>query len=336
MTFRLYPSLKLEPVCLNFYRFLLENIPQASTFSNLLCEIMHLICHESYFSFQGKLYKQNVGVLIGSPMAGPLAEITLRQRLPFFQPSIKLYLHYVDDILVVWKHPDKIDDFADALTMQQYRLSLLKDQHSMLGVHFLDIYIQAAHGTIKTKVYRKSSNKSVLIPNWSNDPISYKKSAFRSLYRRAIMYCSENNDLRQELSYLDDIGRQHGYTILFLRRILSEVRNECSTRSTEANPSNYLPILYHLKNLRVVKTITKKRNKKLAAHRDPTLFNLLRNDKDPLQQSEKNGGYRIPTKDAQTQEEAAYIGVTARNLKKGVEEHKKDISQAKLTTVLAM
>lgn len=71
----LYPSLCLEPVCLLFYRFLMENLPPEQADASLIREVAYLICYGFYFTFRGKIFKQVHGVPIGSPIAGMLAEI---------------------------------------------------------------------------------------------------------------------------------------------------------------------------------------------------------------------------------------------------------------------
>lgn len=54
----LYPSLHLEPTCLLFYRFMMENVPQAQERAPLLREIVHTICYGSYFKFKEKVHAQ--------------------------------------------------------------------------------------------------------------------------------------------------------------------------------------------------------------------------------------------------------------------------------------
>lgn len=90
-----------------------------------------------------------------------------------------------------------------------------------------------------------------------------------------------------------------------------------------------------MKNLEVVRRIARNINRRLTSYRDPTVFNLLRSDKEPIQQQERTRVYRIPIDNIRTQEEASYIGVTVRNLKKRLYEHKENIRQGKLTTALA-
>lgn len=136
---------------------------------------------------------------IGTPIAGPLVEIILRvvenQKFESFQPIMKL-MQYIDDLLIVWKDLDRVDEFAEVLTMEQYSLKLKKDQESTTGIHFLDLQIEVDKRKFKTKVYRKPTYKLILIPNWSNDPMNYKKAVFQNYYKRSLTYCSEKKDLQ--------------------------------------------------------------------------------------------------------------------------------------------
>lgn len=73
----------------------------------------------------------------------------------------------------------------------------------------------------------------------------------------------------------------------------------------------------------------------MAPERSTTVFNALRNEKDPPKRSEQKGVYKIPVEDLDSNKKLAYVGVTSRKLSKRLEEHKKDIEQARTTTALA-
>lgn len=64
----------------------------------------------------------------------------------------------------------------------------------------------------------------LLIPNWSNNPVSYKMAAFRSFYKRVLTYCWEEEDLTQELAYVEKVGMQHEYSKTFFRQIWNKVK----------------------------------------------------------------------------------------------------------------
>lgn len=181
----------------------------------------------------------------------------------------------------------------------------------------------------------------VLILNWSNDPVGYKKAAFQSFYKRALIYCSTEEGLNKELEYILEVGKQHGYRKVFLTKIFKQVKKKMCERGEGAmeprdKELNYILMPYHLRNLKVMKRIAKRKCVRLAPRRNLTLFDILRNEKDPFQQKEPKGVYRIPVKDMQTNEESEYIGVTGRTIARRLEEQKKDIEQARLTMSLAV
>lgn len=85
----LYPSLNLNATCLFFYRFLLRFTPENERDPKVLRELAYLLCHESYFEFKGQFYHQTIGVPIGSPVAGALAEIIVREIEGQLSPTIR-------------------------------------------------------------------------------------------------------------------------------------------------------------------------------------------------------------------------------------------------------
>lgn len=122
---------------------------------------------------------------------------------------------------------------------------------------------------------------------------------------------------------------------------MCEVERKIHNNTQASNPitnneQEYLPVSHHLRNLRILKNLAKMANKKLAPKWAMTLFNMLWNDKDSLMEQECKEVYRIPIREVQTNQNAAYALVTTRTLKKRIEEHKKNIAKAKLTTSLAV
>lgn len=101
------------------------------------------------------------------------------------------------------------------------------------------------------------------------------------------------------------------------------------------NQQQFIPIPYRLNNNRQVKRILKKSNYKKAYKRAPTIYNILRNDKDKYDDQYKSGIYKIPLVDLNTRQNKAYISATGRNFKDRIKEHKDDIKKANLTTALA-
>lgn len=118
-----------------------------------------------------------------------------------------------------------------------------------------------------------------------------------------------------------------------VKKKLTAVNNEIRAQGSDSKDVVLVP--YHLKNINVVKKVAKDMNKRIATERGTTIFNAVRNDKDPLTKLEQKGVYRIPIMEEGVNNKKAYVGVTTRKLHKRLDEHKKDIAQARLTTSLA-
>ena len=81
---------------------------------------MIFICDRAYFSFQGQIYEQCFGTLMGSPLSPIIANLymeNLEQKIidacPVgFKP--KIWVRYVDDIFEVVKR-DKVQELIDNL-----------------------------------------------------------------------------------------------------------------------------------------------------------------------------------------------------------------------------
>lgn len=177
---------------------------------------------------------------------------------------MKLYVRYVDDVLVIWKDKEKVEELAEEFTLMQYGLKLKRDQLSNMEIHYLDLQLHLQEGGIKMRIYRKPTYRPILITNWSNDLINYKKAAFWSLYKRVLSYCSSKEDLNKELKYILEIGLKHGYRKTFLTKVLNEVKKKMSNggRSTEKSGGNghsFIPVPYHLKNLGIMKKLEKRK-----------------------------------------------------------------------------
>lgn len=97
----------------------------------------------------------------------------------------------------------------------------------------------------------------------------------------------------------------------------------------------YLPVPYNLKKFNFINRIAKHK-KKISTRRAPTMFNLVRNGKDPLKNAQRSGVYKILVENARTKQKSAYIGIMKRMLAQRIEEHRRDISKGKLITALSV
>ena len=75
-------------------------------------ELLTLCTKNVHFAFEGKIYKQNDGVAMASPLGPVLADTFLveleEKLLPTLQEHMKPWKCYVDDTLS-WINPDYIE-----------------------------------------------------------------------------------------------------------------------------------------------------------------------------------------------------------------------------------
>lgn len=154
--------------------------------------------------FKKKFYQQVKGVPIGSPMVGILAELIVRSKetliLKDFANDYKFYKRYVDDVLVIWKKNDRSEDLENAFTDMAYGLALKTNQIDRKTVHFLDIWIKVEQTFYSAKIYQKPTVNHLIIPYWSEDPISNKKAAFYAYFKRSITHTNITERQEEEIT----------------------------------------------------------------------------------------------------------------------------------------
>ncbi|BHF57593.1 hypothetical protein SprV_0100053500 [Sparganum proliferum] len=162
-----------------------------------LLELIDL-CMETNFSFDQQYYQQLKGALMGSPISGFLAEITMQNleatALPLVNP--KLWLRYVDGTFAIVKK-DQLETLHNTInsTMSGIKFTLEKEVDKELP--FLDVLVKRkTDGTLSTSVYRKETYAEVILHNESNHPISHKRGTINSLLSRAKTHCSDEEGYR--------------------------------------------------------------------------------------------------------------------------------------------
>ncbi|CAH8642520.1 unnamed protein product, partial [Dicrocoelium dendriticum] len=93
-----------------------------------ITEGMQLCLNMSYFTFQSRLYTQELGLAMGSPISHVLANLYMEdfetKALTDSCSSPKIWWRYVDDILVIIKR-DKKDEFLNRLnTLWNWNLAM--------------------------------------------------------------------------------------------------------------------------------------------------------------------------------------------------------------------
>ena len=152
-------------ICINQ---LFENTDTVEGFKK--SELKQLLClatKESYFIFNGLLYKQIDGVAMGSPLGPSLANAFLSyyeknwlNNCPQgFKPIF--YRRYVDDIFLLFKSNDHLKYFQDFLNSCHINMSFSMETEKENKLSFLDVEVIREQGKFTTIVYRKPTFSGV-------------------------------------------------------------------------------------------------------------------------------------------------------------------------------
>lgn len=337
----LYPSIKQEPACLLLYRFFLKHLPEDQCDLSVIRSICHLIVHESYFVFDHKFYIQTSGVPIGSPLAGVLAELIIRNKeeiiLPEISHRLKLYKRYIDDVLVISEKCNYINDLEKRFTDESLGLTLVKQRENETQIEYLDINIRLQRGEYILSIFRKNTYVPLFIKADANEPWNFKLAAFRALLNRVNTHCTTTIDKQREIEWIKEQAYKHGYKKRVINKLIKEHTKIKYKRDNDQNNKERKTYTMDINSiaLRYKRKLENISGQRIVFNRTNTLFNLIRNDKDRVNIKECPGVYKIPFYDNDNDTEGNYIGYTSRSIKKRLPEHKKDLLNKTANTTLA-
>ena len=160
-------------ICVNQ---LFENTDTVEDFTKSeLKQLLCLVTKESYFIFNGLLYKQIDGVVMASPLGPFLAnaflsyqEKNLLNNCPQgFKPVF--YRRYIDDIFILFNFMDHLKYFQSFLSTCHINMSLSMETERENKLFFLDVEVICEKGKFTTTIYQKPSFSGV----YSNFKVFY-------------------------------------------------------------------------------------------------------------------------------------------------------------------
>ena len=187
---------------------------------------------DTYFFFDGKLYKQIDGVAMGSPLGPTLANIFLcfhekqwLSRTPsHFAPMT--YKRYVDDIFTVFDNENQANQFLSYINSQHSNLNFTLEKESSNKLAFLDVMMRKNERNIETSVYRKPTTTELGTNYFSFTPIKFKLNAIKTLIHRAYSVCSNYKCFDSEIVFLRKFFTYNAYPIKFFEKEVFEYLNK--------------------------------------------------------------------------------------------------------------
>jgi len=239
----------------DWYKYTPDMQPIPSGFIKLMIKI---ILDQTFFTFDGKIYKQNYGITMGAPSSVKLANITLHKHLlnisknhPKTMPFLQLRL--IDDIFGVWTGTEsELLDWVAFLNNSHTSIKFTLE-FSKTEIPFLDTLVYIENNKLKTKLYKKPTDNKQYLHFNSEHPQHVKKAipyAQALRYRRII---EDDHILLVELQKLKEnfIIRQYPEKIVdsAISRVLQLDRSEIiKYRPKTAKSWQFIPFVLTYNN----------------------------------------------------------------------------------------
>ena len=185
-------------------------------------ELLSLATKDSYFIFDGTLYKQIDGVAMDSPLGPTLANAFLvyheknwlEHCLVEYGP---LYCRrYIDDIFVLFNSAEHLKRFYSYLNSRHLNISLTIENEKDNRMSFLDVNIIREKDKFTTSVYRKPNFSGIYTHFDSFLPSSNKIGLLHTLLYRCFRICCDWTKFHLELVKLTDVFKNNGYPENFI------------------------------------------------------------------------------------------------------------------------
>ncbi len=213
------------------------------------------------FIFDGKYYKQIDGCAMGSPLAPILADIFVNHllepriirsdhdhlNLQFITSdsstsfSIKLFVRYVDDTLVVFNNPGDADRFISFLNSLHPNMKFTMEHEVLDRLAFLDLMLikEKKKNKLNITVYRKPTHSGVFTHFTSFVPYPFKVGLINTLLSRAYRICSNWSVFHLEAERLMSMLMMNGYSSqLFDSKLGIFLKNKLEEKSSDEDEDN--------------------------------------------------------------------------------------------------
>ena len=186
--------------------------------------------------FNGKMYVQIDGVMMGSPLGALFANIFMCELentiVPQLGDNILHWTRYVDDTFAFIK-PEKKVEVREKLDSFHEKIRFTHEDEEDNHIAFLDVAVtRGKDKKLETSVYRKPTNTDVYMNWYAHAPTAWKIATLKSLVKRAVMVSSTQSAMKKEIEHLKKVFT--GFNDYPEKVVDSVIENELQkTRETE-------------------------------------------------------------------------------------------------------
>src|SRR5882724_10786693 len=217
----MYSNISVDD-CIDALSFYLHKVDGTTSYSHVnfkldnddiyeYLELTKLVLKQNYFQFDNVIYFQKLGLPMGSPLSGFLANLVLSRIecniFNQFKSNIKFWSRYVDDTCTIFKptRTTKFEKFFEFLNNMHPTLKFTFESEENNTLNFLDVSIMRNNNQLSFKVFRKETNNDRYIDGLSAHSINSKYAAIANLSYRAIFMPMSFEDRELELNYIKNV-----------------------------------------------------------------------------------------------------------------------------------
>lgn len=228
------PHLQGAEFVSEFYEETLEawptNYPLTPISKQELHTLILFLLQNCTFSFNNLLYKQNYGTTMGSKFSVKFANIYMYK---WFQKYLNSYTllqpnflaRLIDDCFFLWNNTEEeLKNFFDYLNNCHPTIKF-ETVYSNTSVNFLDTTTYIENNIIKTKLYKKPTDKKKFLHFSSAHPLHIKKSIPFSQALRYKRIITDNSILTTELTNLNNAFIRRHYPKALLNIQINKINN---------------------------------------------------------------------------------------------------------------
>ena len=181
-----------------------------------IISLLEFCLNSTYFSFQGKYFKQLEGAAMGSPISPIVASLCMES---FEVEAIRsaphppyLWKRFVDDTFMIIESSQKNEFLEHINSIDKHIQFTAEDQRSDGAMPFLDILTTPGKdGSLSTFVFRKPTHTDLYLQWDSHHTLTSKYSVIGTLQYRAQIICSNPQLLPKEEQHLKSALKKCNY-----------------------------------------------------------------------------------------------------------------------------
>ena len=188
-------------------------------------EILETVLNNSYFTFNGRLFKQLIGLFMG---CRPSPVVAIIRVYVFERKSIYIDVHFISRYIKLHygRYVDDASSLAQSRSEAENIVQMIADQDPDNRIKwevdfpespddftpFLGTEIKIDNnGKFHSRYYRKEQDKGLTLHQKSAHPDRTKEETVKNFYKTAINVSTGPEELQHSLQIVDDLLQKNGY-----------------------------------------------------------------------------------------------------------------------------